>query len=79
MLAQPLTLLALAATALAAEPAAPKFTYLYSANLTFGAPVQIGAVSTGNRAILSIVGGAFAGPKLTGNTYVLPHQTPSHS
>ena len=76
MLALPLTLLTLAATALA-EPAPPKFTYLYSANLIFGAPVPIGAVSTGNRAILSIVGGAFTGPKLTGNISPLPKPLPS--
>ncbi|KAK3385859.1 hypothetical protein B0H63DRAFT_560362 [Podospora didyma] len=65
MFALPLALLAFAATGLA-DPTPPALTYLYSVNLTFAAPVEIGSVPTGNRAILTIAGGAFSGPKLNG-------------
>jgi hypothetical protein len=44
MIAIPFSILTLAATALAADPAPPKLTYLYSANLTFAAPITIGSV-----------------------------------
>lgn len=66
MLAHPLTLVALAATALAASPAPPKLTYLYSANLTFGATISIGSVPEGIRNLQPVAGGTFSGPKLSG-------------
>jgi hypothetical protein len=66
MLTPVLPLLALAATTLAATPAPPALTYLYSINLNFGAPVTIGAVPYGTRNLLTISGGTFSGPKLTG-------------
>jgi hypothetical protein len=73
MLALPVTLLTLAATALAADPAPPKLTYLYSANLTFAAPITIGAVPSGNRDLLTISGGTVTGPKIKG---ILFHPAP---
>jgi hypothetical protein len=81
MLALPLSLLTLAATALAADPAPPKLTYLYSANLTFAAPITIGSVPYGKRDVLTISGGTFSGPELSGISshhpfpnYPFPHQ-----
>ncbi|KAK0713407.1 hypothetical protein B0T26DRAFT_610548, partial [Lasiosphaeria miniovina] len=49
-----------------ADPKPPALTWLYSVNITFAAPIEIGAVPTGNRAILTISGGSFAGPKIAG-------------
>lgn len=59
-------LLSLTATALAATPAPPQLTYLYSANLTFGTTISIGSVPSGKRELLPISGGSFSGPKLSG-------------
>jgi len=58
--------LGLAATALAATPTPPPLTYLYSVNLTFGNPIAIGSVPYGSRDLLTISGGTFSGPKLSG-------------
>ena len=66
MLSLPFTALALAATALAADPALPKLTYLYSVNLTFAPTITIGSVPYGGRDLLPISGGSFSGPKLSG-------------
>jgi len=66
MLALPITLLALAASAFAADPKPPPLTYLYSVNLTFGDPIAIGAVPYGHRDLLTISGGSFSGPKFSG-------------
>ncbi|KAK0649775.1 hypothetical protein B0T16DRAFT_389762 [Cercophora newfieldiana] len=66
MLAAPLALFAFAASALAATPTPPPLTYLYSVNLTFGDPILIGQVPYGKRDLLTISGGSFSGPKLTG-------------
>lgn len=66
MLAAPLALLAFAASAFAATPTPPPLTYLYSVNLTFGDPILIGQVPYGKRDLLTISGGTFSGPKLTG-------------
>jgi hypothetical protein len=74
MLSLPLTVLALAATALA-DPTAPKLTYLYSANVTFGTTVSIGAVALGTRNVQPIAGGTFSGPKLSG-TLISQEPTP---
>lgn len=62
-------LVSLAATALGlplADPKAPGLTYLYTANLTFPAPISIGTTPLGVRQILTISGGSFEGPKLSG-------------
>ena len=77
MLTPVLPLLALAATTLAATPAPPALTYLYSITLNFGAPVSIGAVPYGNRDLLTISGGTFSGPKLTGKYTTSPPPSPS--
>ncbi|KAK3899290.1 hypothetical protein C8A05DRAFT_37098 [Staphylotrichum tortipilum] len=66
MLSLSLSLLTLAVTALAADPTPPKLTYLYSANLTFLAPITIGAVPSGSRNLLTISGGTVKGPKING-------------
>ncbi|KAK4038340.1 hypothetical protein C8A01DRAFT_48040 [Parachaetomium inaequale] len=66
MLALPFTALTLAATALGADPALPKLTYLYSVNLTFAPTISIGSVPYGGRDLLPISGGSFSGPKLSG-------------
>jgi len=68
MLALPIALAALAATAFAATPTPPPLTYLYSVNLTFGEPILIGSVPYGKRDLLTISGGAFSGPKLSGES-----------
>ncbi|KAK0609428.1 hypothetical protein B0T14DRAFT_400138, partial [Immersiella caudata] len=47
-------------------PKPPNLTYLYSVNLTFGDPILIGSVPYGKRDLLTISGGAFSGPKLSG-------------
>lgn len=60
------TFTAAATTALAADPAPPALTYLYSVNLTFAAPISIGSVPYGTRDLLTISGGNVAGPKITG-------------
>lgn len=62
----PLAIFSLAAAALAAEPAPPPLTYLYSVNLTFAAPVSIGEVPYGTRDLLTISGGTVSGPKING-------------
>ncbi|KAK1753204.1 hypothetical protein QBC47DRAFT_431584 [Echria macrotheca] len=61
-----LTLLATAALGAAAIPQPPPLTYLYSVNLTFGDPIAIGSVPYGHRDLLTISGGHFTGPKITG-------------
>ena len=66
MLAFPVALLALAASAFAADPKPPPLTYLYSVNLTFGQPIAIGSVPYGHRDLLTISGGTFSGPKFSG-------------
>lgn len=76
MLSLPLSLLTLAATALAADPAPPKLTYLYSANLTFAAPITIGSVPSGSRNLLTISGGTVKGPKINGTPPGSPFKTP---
>lgn len=64
-----LSLLGLAATVIA-TPTPPTFTYLYSVNLTIpaAANIDLGSVPLGTRSILSITGGTFWGPKLTGQS-----------
>ncbi|KAK3347754.1 hypothetical protein B0H65DRAFT_461341 [Neurospora tetraspora] len=72
-----LSLLALAASAaypVLAAPAPPPLTYLYSVNLTMPAGTDLGHVPYGSRALLTISGGTFSGPKLNG-TISLPRIT----
>ncbi|KAK3326867.1 hypothetical protein B0H66DRAFT_530856 [Apodospora peruviana] len=54
-------------TCLAADPV-PQSTFLYSVNLTFpgNGNLNIGRTSAGNRVAMPILGGTFAGPKLSG-------------
>ncbi|GAB1317928.1 hypothetical protein MFIFM68171_08138 [Madurella fahalii] len=66
MLTFPLSLFSFAAVALAADPTPPPLTYLYSVNLTFAAPVNIGEVPYGTRDLLTISGGNVSGPKING-------------
>ncbi len=68
MVAFPIRALALVAASAvaAADPKPPAVTFLYTANLTIPAPVNVGSVPTGSRGVMSIVGGTFAGPKLSG-------------
>lgn len=72
MFTLPLSLFSLAAIALAADPAPPALTYLYSVNLTFAAPVSIGEVPYGTRDLLTISGGNVSGPKING-THICAH------
>jgi hypothetical protein len=74
MIVLSLTALTLAATALAADPALPKLTYLYSVNLTFAPTITIGSVPYGGRDLLPISGGSFSGPKLSGTYPPFLHQ-----
>ncbi len=55
-----------AAAVATADPKPPAVTFLYTANLTIPASVNVGSVPTGSRGVLSIAGGTFAGPKLSG-------------
>jgi hypothetical protein len=63
------SLLALTASTLAAplaEPKAPTFTYLYTANLTLSKPIDMGTGPMGGRRMIPFTGGTFSGPKLNG-------------
>ncbi|KAK6220114.1 hypothetical protein QIS74_05616 [Colletotrichum tabaci] len=63
--------LALAAAGYAvAEPTRPGLTYLYSLNGTLGEPFTTGAGPHGTRAVLTVLGGPFSGPNISGQ--VLP-------
>ncbi|CAK7234136.1 hypothetical protein SBRCBS47491_008846 [Sporothrix bragantina] len=53
--------------AAAATPKPPTLSFLYSINISMSAPQDIGTTPTGSRGILPIIGGTFAGPKLSGN------------
>lgn len=70
-----LGLLALAGLAIAAGsppppppagPPAPGLQYLYRVNITAGQVFPIGAGPLGQRLVVTIAGGTFAGPKLKG-------------
>ena len=67
--------LSLAATALSLplnRPTPPTFTFLFTANLTAGAQLNIGTTPFGDRGIITIAGGSFAGPLLSGPHSPLP-------
>ncbi|KAK3939394.1 hypothetical protein QBC46DRAFT_438048 [Diplogelasinospora grovesii] len=70
MLVSFLPLLALATSALAADPKPPALIYLYSINITIPSTVNLGSVPYGSRGILSISGGSFSGPKMSGKVTV---------
>ncbi|KAK3944405.1 hypothetical protein QBC46DRAFT_440634 [Diplogelasinospora grovesii] len=54
----------------AASPTPPGLTYLYTVNITAGQAAVVGTGPRGNRIVVPIAGGTFAGPKLKGT--VLP-------
>jgi hypothetical protein len=58
--------LASAACALAASREPPPTTYLWSANVTSGNISVIGSTPLGNRVVIPIASGEFAGPNLSG-------------
>jgi len=74
MFALPLTLLALAASAFGyEEPKPPKLTFLFTVNINLTQPgIQLGSLPLGSRAIQTIKGGKFWGPKLNGE-YITMH------
>jgi hypothetical protein len=59
-----LSLAGAASVLAAAEP--PATTYLYSANVTSGNISVIGTTPLGNRVVIPIASGEFAGPNLSG-------------
>ncbi|GAB1320869.1 hypothetical protein MFIFM68171_11079 [Madurella fahalii] len=64
-----LTLLAtLLGPAVAADavPPPPGVQFLYSANITVGLPIDVGAIPAGNVTVIPVIGGALTGPKIAG-------------
>ena len=51
-------------------PAAPALEFIFEANVTVGAPLDVGDLGKGGRRVVPITGGTFAGPRLRG--IVLP-------
>ncbi len=65
----------LAATAAGLAPP-PALTFLFSSNLTLGAPIPIGNGPLGARQVVPVAGGTFAGPKLSGmQSSAPPHRS----
>ncbi|KAJ4420295.1 hypothetical protein N0V85_000644 [Neurospora sp. IMI 360204] len=52
--------------AVAAVPAPPGLSFLYSLNCTLGTQIPVGTGPRGTRIVIPIVGGTFQGPKLKG-------------
>jgi hypothetical protein len=50
--------------------APPELEFAFEARITVGAPLGLGRTAAGERRIIPITGGTFAGPKLTGR--ILP-------
>ncbi|KAF2230551.1 hypothetical protein EV356DRAFT_570233 [Viridothelium virens] len=50
----------------ASTPPPPALTYLCNINLEAAPPVIVGATALGQRRVVTITGGTFAGPKLNG-------------
>lgn len=48
------------------RPVPPTLTFLFSANLTLGTPIDIGLTPFGEKLIIPVTDGAFSGPKLEG-------------
>ncbi|KAK3937450.1 hypothetical protein QBC46DRAFT_416194 [Diplogelasinospora grovesii] len=67
LLASVLFLVPHAAADTVSSPTPPRLTYLYSANITLGLPVDLGDLpGKGSRTIFPIGGGEVRGPKITG-------------
>ncbi|KAH8890347.1 hypothetical protein GQ53DRAFT_765947 [Thozetella sp. PMI_491] len=47
-------------------PKPPTFSWLYTCNATLGTPINVGPGPKGQRTVIPITGGTFAGPKLSG-------------
>jgi hypothetical protein len=59
-----------------AQTVAPTVQFLYSANITVGLPVDVGAIPAGNVTVIPVIGGAILGPKISGSfSSPRPHQT----
>lgn len=54
-----------------AEPTRPGLTYLYSLNGTLGEPFTTGVGPHGTRAVLTVLGGPFSGPNISGKQHTL--------
>ncbi|KAK1828914.1 hypothetical protein QBC39DRAFT_288506 [Podospora conica] len=50
---------------------APKVQFLYTANITVGLPVDVGAIPAGNVTVIPVIGGAILGPKISGKMLAL--------
>lgn len=46
---------------------APTVKFLYTANITVGLPVDVGAIPAGNVTVIPVIGGAILGPKISGS------------
>ncbi|KAM7192063.1 Uncharacterized protein family UPF0311 [Naviculisporaceae sp. PSN 640] len=46
--------------------ATPSLSFLYTLNCTLGESLAVGNVPNGNRVVIPITGGVFAGPKISG-------------
>lgn len=57
-----------------AVPKTPGLTFLYSLNCTLGESLPVGNVPEGNRVVIPITGGTFAGPRIAGTS--LPNFSP---
>ncbi len=66
MVSAALLFVSLAATALAV-PTTPTLTYLFTANFSVAAPINIGATPLGTRQVVTMTGGTVSGPKVNGN------------
>lgn len=47
-------------------PPPPGVQFLYSANITVGLPINVGAIPAGNVTVIPVIGGALSGPKIAG-------------
>ncbi len=53
-------------------PKPPTLTWLYTCNATLGTPINVGAGPKGQRTVIPITGGTFAGPKISGMAHRIP-------
>ncbi len=61
-------LLASLSSAAYSQPTKPGLTFLYTVNITGGTPVQAGPGPFGDRLVIPILEGTFAGPKMKGTS-----------
>ncbi|KAK0713718.1 hypothetical protein B0T26DRAFT_648720 [Lasiosphaeria miniovina] len=54
-----------------ATPAPPGVQYLFSANVTVGLSVDVGAIPAGNVTVIPVIGGAVLGPNIAGKMLAL--------